>query len=52
MKMHYESPEMEISRFATEDVITTSTTGGLTNGGTGTGGSTSFGDLFPELMNP
>lgn len=55
MKIFYEAPEMEISRFETEDVITTSSTvstGGLTNGGVGSGDSGKFEDLFPGLVNP
>ena len=52
MKMFYESPEMDISRFETEDVIITSTGGGLTNGGVGSGDSGKFEDLFPGLVKP
>jgi hypothetical protein len=52
MKMFYESPKMSISHFETEDVITTSSSGGLTNGGAGDGGSTSVEDLFPGLVKP
>lgn len=47
MKQMYELAQMEIVAFETEDVITTS--GGLINGGVGTGDSGKFEDLFPGL---
>lgn len=44
MRAKFEEPEIVVSRFATEDVVTTS--GGLTDGGAGDNGGGSFGDLF------
>lgn len=41
--MKYETPEMEIVFFESEDIITTS---GLIDGGIGDGDSGEFGDLF------
>lgn len=48
MKLMYEVPEMEIVLFETEDVISTS--GGLIDGGVGSGDSGDFKDLFPGLF--
>lgn len=45
----YETPEMEITVFAEEDVIHTSEPVGLINGGIGSGDSSDFSDLFPGL---
>ncbi len=49
--MNYINAEMEIVLFDNEDVICTSgpTSGGLINGGVGSGDSGRFGDLFPNL---
>ena len=41
MRKNYESPDVDIIQFETENVITTSF-GGMTDGGGGTGGSTQF----------
>ena len=51
MKMNYVDAEMEIILFENEDVIATSgpTSGGLINGGVGSGDSDSFENLFPGL---
>ena len=51
MKMSYVNAEMEIVLFDNEDVIATSgpTSGGLINGGVGSGDSGKFEDLFPGL---
>lgn len=48
MKHLYQDAEMEVVVFETEDVISTSN-GGLNNGGSGSGDSSDFGDLFPGL---
>jgi len=44
LRVKFEEPEIVISRFAAEDVMTTS--GGLTDGGAGDNGGGNFGDLF------
>lgn len=62
MKLKYGIAKMEIVPFAAEDVIAaslmdptipsteaTEPTSGLTNGGTGSGGSADFSDMFPGL---
>lgn len=49
--MKYINADMEVVFFENLDVIATSDTGGLTNGGIGEGDSGSFGDLFPDLVN-
>lgn len=45
MKKIYEAPAMEVYCFETEDIVTTS--GGLINGGAGSGNDYDWGDLFP-----
>jgi hypothetical protein len=47
MKQMYELAEMEVVHFEIEDVIPTS--GGLINGGVGSGDVGQFDDLFPGL---
>lgn len=59
MKLQYGVPKMDVVPFTAEDIIVTSMIdptvpstaptepSGLTNGGTGTGGSASYGDMFP-----
>lgn len=47
MKHLYQEAEIEVVAFEAEDVICTS--GGLVNGGTGSGDSADFDDLFPGL---
>lgn len=49
MKQMYEVAEMEVVLFEAEDIITTSASGGLTDGGVSSGESGSFNDLFPSL---
>ncbi len=51
MKNFYQDAEMEVVAFDAEDVISTSggNSGGLVNGGVGSGDSADFGDLFPGL---
>ena len=51
MKHLYQEAEIEVVAFEAEDVICTSggTSGGLINGGTGSGDEADFGDLFPGL---
>lgn len=47
MKMFYEIPELEIVAFEAEDIITTS--GGMTNAGTGDWGDGGYAD-FSDLL--
>ena len=47
MKQMYELAQMEVVHFEVEDIITTS--GGLINGGVGSGDIGQFDDLFPGL---
>lgn len=47
--MKYINAEMEVVFFEDLDVIATSDTGGLVNGGIGDGDSGKFEDLFPNL---
>lgn len=62
MKMKYGNAKMDVVLFAAEDIIATSMidstvpstdssdpTGGLINGGVGTGDSADFEDMFPGL---
>lgn len=46
MKTFYQNPDMEIVKFIAADVISTSTSGGMTDGGEGSGDEADFGDLF------
>lgn len=49
MKSFYQDAEMEVVAFEAEDIICTSNSGGLINGGIGSGDSADFSDLFPGL---